>query len=525
MTKVKRIVKTSKEAEERQIITGLITDDNFIKQIAPLIKLEYFKSPFAKTVATWCLNYWEQYNEAPFDSINSIFESKCRNNQIEEDQQEIISKFLESISDEYEREDKPTQYMASNAETYFKKRSLEILKQDLKASLSVNDIESAESVLASYKSPQRENRVIDINPFTNLEAIQEAWEEAAEPLFTLPGDLGRHLNELLVRGGFLSIMGPEKRGKTWWLTYLARRAAMAGCNVAHFTIGDMTRNQILMRHHIMNCGRSNKPKYCTAGRMIPVLDCLYNQLGTCDRPECKDGTAIAVETTGEGGKKNIITRPFEEAEYHVPCVECQRDRELRHHWKGAVWWKLSEQVEPLDWRDAYKAGLKFDKRGMRGGKLKLSCHPRQSINVAGIRKILKTWEKEEGFIADFVDIDYADNLLPEIGRGEFRHQTNDTWGALRGVSQEWNNLVTTATQADAASYNVPLITEKNFSEDKRKYSHVTGVITLNQLREEKLKGIMRLGKLFVREDDNDTKKVVTVLQNLAAGQPVIGSYY
>lgn len=525
MAKVTRIVKAVKDNEERQIITGLIVDTGFSRQIIPIMHLEYFKTPFAKTVAQWCSDYWEEYQDCPKEAIKDIYQSKKRNNEIEEDEADLISIFLESISDEYERTDKrPTQYMSNNAEKYFKKRSLEILKQDLSTHLSAGDIEQAEASLSGYALPELECGEGAINPFTNEDAIRSAFESSVDPLFTVPGALGISINDLLIRGGFVGIMGPEKRGKSWWLMYLARMAARAGRNVVHFVVGDMTQNQVVVRHHIMNTRRSNKPKYCYP-RLIPILDCLYNQTGECKSEDRLGDDIVATTTTDEFDRKTIICKEYKDADYHIPCTECYKDKELKKNFKGAHWWRESEQVEPLDWKDAFEYGQKFAQNNMPGKHFKLSCHVRQEINVKGIRQLLKKWEAEEGFIADVIVLDYADNLGAEHGKNEFRHQQNDTWGALRGISQEIDCLVITATQADAASYDAKVITEKNFSEDKRKYSHVTGIITLNQTKKEKRAGVMRIGKLFVREDDIDTNELVTVLQNLAAGQPVTGSYF
>ena len=68
---------------------------------------------------------------------------------------------------------------------------------------------------------------------------------------------------------------------------------------------------------------------------------------------------------------------------------------------------------------------------------------------------------------------------------------------------------------------------KNFSEDKRKYAHVTAMYGLNQDpqdREKKI-GLMRINEIVVREGDFSNTKEVTVIQNLARGRPFLGSYY
>jgi hypothetical protein len=522
MSRVKGITKLEKAGEERQAVTGMIIDIQFLRQIRPITKLEYFKAPFAKTVAQWCLDYWDQYEEAPGRQIEELYHAKERAGELDDDQVDIIGQFLESLSEEYERgEKRSTEYVARTTETYFRRRALEILKEDINNALANRDVDQAELTLAQYRTPARENGQ-HINPFTNEEAIQEAFTQSNEPLFRLPGALGEALNDLFVRDGFLAIMAPEKRGKSWIMMYLSKRAAMARVNVAWFAVGDMTKPQMTVRYHIMHTHRSHRKKYC-GDILVPVVDCVRNQDGSCDLVE-REGEGDLVKTAGRDSKHTVF-QEYKERPDWTPCAYCARDRVLKNKFVGACWHRERKAVEPLDWRDAVKAGKEFADKVMRERQFYLDCYPNSSINVQGIDNALALWEAKDGFVPDVILIDYADILAPEDGRKDFRHQQNETWKALRKLSQTRNCLVVTATQADAASYSQKMINESNFSEDKRKYSHVTGVITLNQEAAEKKKGVMRIGTMFLREDDFDTTRAVTVLQSLATGQPVLGSYF
>ncbi len=106
----------------------------------------------------------------------------------------------------------------------------------------------------------------------------------------------------------------------------------------------------------------------------------------------------------------------------------------------------------------------------------------------------------------------------------------EIWKNLRNLSQEKRDgvqpLVITATQADANSYEQDLLTLKNYSEDKRKFAHVTAFFGMNQSpdgREKKL-GVMRYNKLVVREGEQDIHDVVCVLHNFKRGLPYLTSY-
>jgi hypothetical protein len=330
----------------------------------------------------------------------------------------------------------------------------------------------------------------------------------------MPGALGKLLGPVC-REDFISIMAPEKRGKTFWLMEFAMRASRAKCNVAFFSVGDMSQKQMIRRMHSYNTKQSSKQ----SGKVkTPVLDCEHNQRDTCDRRE-RTGRDPVMREVRKGAQMAWERIPLEEAPNHVPCTHCMKDEPKEY--KGAVWHEYID-VDKLTWQHAFAQGKKFAESSRK--HFKLSTHPNSSVNVRDIEAILDMWELVEGFIPDLILIDYADILAPENTKVEIRHQINDTWKAGRALSQKRHCAVIWATQADAASYEQKSIRESNFSEDKRKYSHVTKIITLNQTSDEKRDGVMRVGQMFVREEDFDVSKHATVLQCLSIGRPYLGSY-
>jgi hypothetical protein len=156
---------------------------------------------------------------------------------------------------------------------------------------------------------------------------------------------------------------------------------------------------------------------------------------------------------------------------------------------------------------------------------RMSTHPNGTLSVNNIKAILAIWEKD-GFIPDVILIDYADLLIDDKIQGNEREKQNQVWKDLRGLSQASHSLVITVTQADAASYSQNRLGLGNFSEDKRKYGHVTASYGLNQSPDgrEKRIGIMRINKLVAREDYFDQANEVYALQNIGRGQPYIGSF-
>jgi hypothetical protein len=109
---------------------------------------------------------------------------------------------------------------------------------------------------------------------------------------------------------------------------------------------------------------------------------------------------------------------------------------------------------------------------------------------------------------------------------EYRHRQDHIWKSLRALSQERHILLLSATQADAESYKKGRLSMSNFSEDKRKLSHVTAQYGLNQdphNREKKL-GILRINEIVIRDGEFSGDNEVVVLQDLATGRPFLESY-
>ena len=79
-------------------------------------------------------------------------------------------------------------------------------------------------------------------------------------------------------------------------------------------------------------------------------------------------------------------------------------------------------------------------------------------------------------------------------------------------------MVIAPTQADAASYGLDTLEASNFSEDKRKLAHVTGMLGLNQNASEKDGGIMRLNWIVLREGEFNTSRCLHVGQCLSLGR-------
>jgi hypothetical protein len=499
---------------ERLFLTGAIVSDQFLREAASFYDPDLLETRYVRTVAEWCFRYFQKYDKAPGISIKDIWES--HQSRQEPTERELIGDLLASLSEEYERSDKMNvQYMLDQVEKHFKTLSLARLTRTVNGLTAEGEVAEAEAELANYKRVGRPTS-LGTNPFTDAEGLQRAFEQADAPLFTLPGKLGRMINRVLNRDQFISFLGPEKRGKTWLLNEIAIRAAKARCNVALFQVGDMSEEQVKVRLSVRLAGKSNLKKY-VGEQDIPVPDCRKNQEGSCRKCPHRN------KPVTEAGKWDIrqMHEIYQSGAFanHEPCTECINDV----YFKGSVWYRTITIEKPLTWRESWKINNRFLGR-IKGRDFRLHVSPSDQLTVADIKGILDNWEMFDAFVPDVIVIDYADNLAPENSREEPRHQINRIWKALRGLSQERHCLVATATQAAARSYKKESIEMDDYSEDKRKYAHVTGCFGLNQAPEEKRAGLMRLNTIVLREDEFYTDDEVFVGQALRVGRHLLFSF-
>lgn len=508
---------------ERKIIIGLIVYDEFLKEFKNQWNQNYIESAAAKMIAGWCWEYFKKYDRAPGRNIEMIYIRKLKKGIDKDLAEEIEQEILPSLSDEYEAENLDIQNLIDETKKHFIERQITIHKEIIENLLAKGKVDEAEKEIAQFKLNKFEKQqALDLSNENILGKIDDIFDSTYESVIKFPGALGDFWNDQLVKGGLVAILAPEKRGKTFWLIEFMMRAYKQGKKIAFFQAGDMTENQMLMRICIYLAKKSNKERYCGV-QYVPVQDCIKNQADTCDKQirECQFGLfAVPEHELREKITIDDLILAKQENPKYKNCYNCT---EWKTNKWGTVWFDKVDIKTPLSNRVAKTLVKKFfiDK----GVQIKISTHANDTLSVTDMEGILDVW-KDEGFEPELILVDYPDIMRSEH-KLEFRHQENMKWKGLRRISQERNCLVVAPTQADAQSYEKDTLTQKNFSEDKRKYAHVTAMYGLNQDkngREKKL-GIMRINKLVVREDEFTTADQVHVLQKLSMGRPFLGSYF
>ena len=513
---------------QRQIIIGLITSNEYTQRIRKKLDLGIFDTKAARQIASWCLQYYDEYKKVPFRNISNILQTAIIQDTIDPDlADEIEEDILPGLSRDYEDTvGFNVEYWSKNTIAYINEWKITQLNEQVDLLKEKGRIKEAEELITAFKSTSDEDiNTLDLSSADAIERVREAFNQKLQQVVMYPGAIGEFLNDDLIRGAFVGFLAPEKRGKTWFLMDMAMRGAYQGKKVLFIQAGDMTESQQLRRMCIYLAKKSDKQKY-TGKQYIPIKDCIHNQLDTCTKEvrECDfgvwDGTNIDTEILRKVVTYEELIEAYQEYPEYRACHNCI---EYQNNTWGCPWLDTIDVGDALEEREAVEVYEKFFLKHKKS--FKMSTYANGELTTKTIDDLLTTYEQESNFVPDLIIVDYADLITPVTK--EFRHGQNEIWKYLRSLSQSKNALVVTATQADSNSYEKDNLNLKNYSEDKRKYAHVTAMYALNQSTDgrEKRIGILRIGELLKREGDYDSQKNIFLLQKLAIGKPLLSSYY
>lgn len=456
---------------ERRIAVAMNADKRTLARIAHHWEDPgLFPSRWANVLGQMAVKYYRTYGEAPGANLPALFASWAGSREAQGDSETVraVERFLADLDGQYEgmATDANPELVADQAGRLFSKVKLRRLIDQLQGHLDLDQLEEAEKAVTGHRKVE-----MGRDGYTDLLGDAEALRDALEsnegpPLVAMPGALGRFWGRELDRDCFVSFLAPEKRGKSWFLIDLAWRALLQRRRVVFFAVGDMTRPQMERR--------------------------------------------LAVRA---------LKRPLKPRRVRWPtALEYDDDQQVFVTHQERAW------DEAADWREAWAAYREVRTRYVKHpqGFFRLVCEPAGTCSVAKIKARCERWAQDD-WPPDVVVIDYADLLAPPPGFREARDGINATWVELRALSQSQHCLVVTATQANSESYRRHTLDMRNFSEDKRKLAHVTGMVGINSTPSEKARQLARLNWLVLREDEFAVESCVHVAQCLALAQPAVRS--
>ena len=519
---------------ERKIIIGLIVSTEYLKRIRPIWDVMLLESSTAKLLANWAIEYYDKYKVASNKNFETIFYQKLDEGLDKDIAEEIEEDILPDLSEE-SQSDFNFDYLIDETTIYLKSRQLSKLSGQI-GNLIENEsgkeserIKEAEQIAKDFKPVSTKvDESLDLSKPESLERVRKAYAEASEPLIKWPKQLGEFWNHQFVAGGFISFLAPEKRGKTFILLEIIMRALRQGRKVAFFQAGDMNEAEQIKRICTYLLKKSHLEKYCQPHYEV-VRDCILNQQDLCERPERECDFGIFSDKEKDEIQlleKDELIEAYKDIPEYESCYNC-KDYDRRK--LGTPWIKYNKEENPSTIIEVEKAVKDFFQKYNR--QFKMSTHASGTLSFDDINRIQDRWESQEGFVADVVLSDYMDIMRSTSLSKNDRNRENQKWIDARQLSQTKRGgvlpLFISPTQADAAAYRTYRLKLDNFSEDKRKYGHVTAMYGLNQdpLGREKKLRLLRINEMSIREGDFSNDNEVTLLMNLFKGRPYRQAYF
>lgn len=509
MTEAPELVRRRKPAIdvriERQIITGMVVSDRFLKEIQPMIS--GFQTAFCERVSGWCLDYWKKYSKAPANNIEDIF--LTHRESMDPEDAKLTEDFLQSISEEYERQETfNVEYILDKAERHFRLSALKRLQDDLSRHIMGGRIDEAEALVKDYKRPDRPH-IGGVDPLRDREFIEQALkpdEENPDVMIYLPGILGQ-LCGPLERGTLVAFQAESGVGKTWWLWLVARIAVMAGFNVVFFSL-EMREKKMARR---MWQDLAGMPVRGDGKVLIPVFDCKENQAGTCTKRE--RGGEIALVKDGK------LPRPERTPPGYLPCSAC------RDTWttdQMTVWWSVEDRglLDPVS-AMGKMSGMDRVSALKKAGKFHLVEFPSGEFQVGEMKTYLNNLEYYDGFVPDLVVTDYADKFRHDIP-GDPRVSIGLIWGAHKGLAQARSCLVVTASQSNTERSG-KRVGKASWAENIEKRRMIDLGIAFNQKASDLARSLMFASVDKIRDGEQVWSGEVAVLQQLSVGKPYLDS--
>jgi len=352
-------------------------------------------------------------------------------------------------------------FLIAQAVKYFKIRSLTLLRDDLSDSLLRGDTMEGESLISNYRRVEQFGGEAP-SVLQNSELFIDAFLSTDETLFRFPGALGEVCGNFS-RGDFVGWLGAMGRGKTWWMIFTGFVAMRVGLKVLFLSL-EMSQNQLARR--------------IWQGLVGGVRD---------------DNTEVAIP---------YFSRSSGKRKWDVEV-------EIR-------------KVKKVDVSNISKKQEKF-RRVFRGGDFKVRAFPAYSLSIGDVEHFLDNLYYFDEYVPDVLIVDYGDIFKPPSFRMEYRHQLDSVWKTLRAIAQERDMLVVTASQTTRKALG-GTTDEGTVSEDIRKLAHVSKMLGINQTKEERDMGVVKIGLLKER-DGRITSKRAVVLQSLEIGRPYLDSRF
>lgn len=495
---------------EKQVIINLILNTEFCTRILPVIDYNYFNSKHAKILINWVQVFYEEYGTAPGIHIKDIFDTERVF--LDEEEEEQVASVLHHLSEVAESaEAKNVEVLVDNANDLFRERHLVRQKDALEQKLHQGDIVGAENVVnLQYSGVVTKFDFIDFSDMDYIRKVVRSMIETQEldnAFFTFSGRFGEFIGAVN-RGWFVAFLAPAKKGKTTYMMEAVISGMLKRLNVVLISL-EMPIDQLYARFLLSVTGQ--KPEDDTGSILSPIMDCAYNQDGSCEKDKRVWAGSCLCPDTGD-------VLPYHMKEEWEVCTECRGTPDF-----SPTAWVVPVEKEYYNEEEYVKKAYSFSR--LYGKYCRAIHKPSRSCTVEDLQAEVDLLINKDNFIPDVIVIDYADLLNPSQNTGQKRHDLDDIWERLRAWGQSKDVLIITASQTNRMSADAPYMKDTHVAEDYSKIAKLDIAIGLCQNDQDKEMGIMRLNKVAHRHKEYVISHTCTVLQELTYQQAILDSEF
>lgn len=146
----------------------------------------------------------------------------------------------------------------------------------------------------------------------------------------------------------------------------------------------------------------------------------------------------------------------------------------------------------------------YEKVQMIEGKLIVKEYPTKSASTNTLKAHLEKL-KNRDFKPDMILVDYGDLLRPSSNLREKRHELETIYEQLRGLAQEFECCIWTASQTNRSGLNAEVITMESISEAFNKCFVADFIFSISRTPEDKK---LDTGRIFIAKNRNGIDGII-----------------
>lgn len=435
----------------------LCHSDEHGRVISKIVSEELFEGDY-RTIAGHALEFWQQYNTAPkqhtADLLSDVLNDK--HDRRGQTYTRILVQMVE-VKDQIN-----TEFVLRSMNQFIRlqraKETILKVAEGLDAR-GINGLAEAENELRNFLLEQQGT----LDPGLRLGEI----DKVLEFINNIQNEFDTGIKELdaarvvPMRGKMMLFIAPPKRGKTWWLIQLGKRAFLRRKKVLHISL-EVETEEVIQRYYQSLFGASKRDD------LNKISTFKFDKKGELDQ---------------------IVSQSFE-----VPFTFAS----------GAIREELQTRINHF---------------GTRIGNVLIKRFPMSSLTLGQLEGYLESLSTIEKFDPDMVIIDYP--KIMKLNANDLRISIGLLFESLRGLSQRRNFALVVVHQGNRESADAQFVKGTHASEDYSIMGTTDFAITYSATAAERKLGLARLFVVAGRSEADGFGVLIT--QSYKTGQFVLES--